>query len=88
MVLFIACNLLALSSLANATATAQRSPSVRLNVAQCIISTRADPEQYTVELAGGTKVEIVKTAQGTPTSIRILLPNGEESRVSSRWGRR
>lgn len=81
--MLIACHLVALSGLVNAAAPAAQSASARVDVNACVTGTRAEGDLYTVELAGGTRVEISRTLDGTPSEIRVLHPNGEAASVTS-----
>lgn len=76
----IACNLVALTGLAHAAAP---TGSTRVGLTDCVTSTRSDSNLYTAELMGGTRVEISKSQEGTPTAIRIIGPDGSEATVTN-----
>lgn len=79
----IAFNLAALTGLANAAAPGVDYQPSRIDLKDCIASTHADADLYTVELVGGTRVDITRSADGKPAEIRITHPDGEESVVTS-----
>lgn len=79
----IAFNLAALTGLANAEAPGGDYQPSRIDLKDCIASTRADGDLYTVELVGGTRVEIARSGDGKPASIRITHADGEDSVVTS-----
>lgn len=79
----IAFHVAAAAGLANAAAPGAETAPGRMNFKECIASSHSDANLYTVELVGGTRVEIAKDADGKPVSIRMVHASGEESLVDS-----